>query len=46
LAIEPAFYSGQIGDVIEVAVGQQEQFRSGARFDEPVTSAIGRVEQD
>ena len=43
-AIKAPFYLGDIRDVVEMAVREQEQLRHCALRDQPVTTAIGRVE--
>jgi len=44
LAIKAMLYLRNIRDMIEMAVGKQEQFRNYALRDQPVTTAIRRVE--
>ena len=45
-AAEPAFDFGHLGDVIEMAMGQQEKFWMDIARSDPIASSIGRVEKN
>ena len=45
-AAEPAFDFGHLGDVIEMAMGQQEKFWMDIARSDPIASTVRRVKQN